>query len=111
MAHLLLFGQGSWWRMGLREGTGVMVEAVAGVGEGIKKDIRNYLQGAVVARVCNSSTREAETGRSLEFRANLVYRASFRTARAAQRNPVSKNQKRKRKRNCLLEPCLWLLGR
>jgi hypothetical protein len=28
-----------------------------------------------------------------EFKANLVYRVSSRTARAAQRNPVSKNQK------------------
>jgi hypothetical protein len=28
-----------------------------------------------------------------EFKANLVYRVSSRTARATQRNPVSKNQK------------------
>jgi hypothetical protein len=27
-----------------------------------------------------------------EFKASLVYRVSFRTARAIQRNPVSKNQ-------------------
>jgi hypothetical protein len=30
-----------------------------------------------------------------EFEASLVYRVSSRTARAIQRNPVSKNQKKK----------------
>jgi hypothetical protein len=35
-----------------------------------------------------------------EFEASLVYKVSSRTARATQRNPVSKNQKRKKeKRN------------
>jgi hypothetical protein len=33
-----------------------------------------------------------------EFEASLVYRVSSRTARATQRNPVSKNQKRKEKK-------------
>jgi hypothetical protein len=32
-----------------------------------------------------------------EFKASLVYRVSFRTARATQRNPVSKNQTQKAK--------------
>jgi hypothetical protein len=32
-----------------------------------------------------------------EFEASLVYRVSSRTARAIQRNPVSKNQKEKEK--------------
>jgi hypothetical protein len=32
-----------------------------------------------------------------EFEASLVYRVSSRTARATQRNPVSKNQKNKKK--------------
>jgi hypothetical protein len=32
-----------------------------------------------------------------EFEASLVYRVSSRTARATQRNPVSKNQKKKKK--------------
>jgi hypothetical protein len=32
-----------------------------------------------------------------EFEASLVYRVSSRTARAIQRNPVSKNQKKKKK--------------
>jgi hypothetical protein len=33
-----------------------------------------------------------------EFEASLVYRVSSRTVRAAPRNPVSKNQKKKKKR-------------
>jgi hypothetical protein len=33
-----------------------------------------------------------------EFKASLVYRVSSRKARAAQRNPVSKNQKEKKKK-------------
>jgi hypothetical protein len=32
-----------------------------------------------------------------EFEASLVYRVSSRTARATQRNPVSKEQKKKKK--------------
>jgi hypothetical protein len=34
-----------------------------------------------------------------EFEASLVYKVSSRTARATQRNPVSKNQKNKTKQN------------
>jgi hypothetical protein len=37
-----------------------------------------------------------------EFKASLVYRGSSRTARATQRNPVSKNQKRKKHRPALV---------
>ena len=33
-----------------------------------------------------------------EFKVNLVYRMSSRRARATQRNPVAKNQKKKKKR-------------
>jgi hypothetical protein len=33
-----------------------------------------------------------------EFEASLVYKVSFRTARAIQRNPVSKNKKTKNKK-------------
>jgi hypothetical protein len=51
----------------------------------------------VVAHAFNPSTREAEAGGFLEFEASLVYRVSSRTARATQRNPVSKNQKNKNK--------------
>jgi hypothetical protein len=32
-----------------------------------------------------------------EFEANLIYRVSSRKARAIQRNPVSKNEKKKKK--------------
>jgi hypothetical protein len=32
-----------------------------------------------------------------EFEASLVYRVSSRTAKATQRNPVSKNQKKRKK--------------
>jgi hypothetical protein len=34
-----------------------------------------------------------------EFEASLVYRVSSRTARAIQRNPVSKNKNKKQKTN------------
>jgi hypothetical protein len=33
-----------------------------------------------------------------EFKASLVYKVSSRTARAIQRNPVSKNKKQKKKK-------------
>ena len=51
----------------------------------------------MVAHVVAPSTREAEAGGFLEFEASLVYRVRFRTARATQRNPVSKNQKKKKR--------------
>jgi hypothetical protein len=44
-----------------------------------------------------------------EFEASLVYKVSFRTARAIQRNPVSKNQKKrkeKKKKNVSSILCL-----
>ena len=34
-----------------------------------------------------------------EFKASLVYRASSRTVKAVQRNPVSENQKTKKREN------------
>jgi hypothetical protein len=34
-----------------------------------------------------------------EFEASLVYRVGSRTARATQKNPVSKNKKQKQKQN------------
>ena len=49
-----------------------------------------------VAHTFNSSTWEAEAGRS-EFEASLVYSISSRTARATQRNPVWKNKREKEK--------------
>jgi hypothetical protein len=33
-----------------------------------------------------------------EFKASLVYKLSFRTARATQRNPVSKNKRKEEER-------------
>jgi hypothetical protein len=61
------------------------------------------MEPGVVAHAFNPSTREAETGGFLssEFEASLVYKVSSRTARAIQRNPVSKNQ-RKRERERLM---------
>ena len=58
---------------------------------------------AVVVHTFNPSTREAEAGDLCEFEASLVYRASSTTARATQRNPVSKKKnktkQKKYKRN------------
>jgi hypothetical protein len=45
-----------------------------------------------MAHTSNPSTWEAEAGGFLSSRASLVYKVSSRTARATQRNPVSKNQ-------------------
>jgi hypothetical protein len=45
-----------------------------------------------------------------EFEASLVYRVSSRTARATQRNPVSKNQKQKIKNKRTLAILLEDLG-
>jgi hypothetical protein len=50
---------------------------------------------AVVVHAFNPSTQEAETSRSLSLRPASVYKVSSRTARATQRNPVSKNNKQK----------------
>jgi hypothetical protein len=55
----------------------------------------SYFSQAVLTHAFNPSTWEGEAGRFSEFEASLVYRVSSRTARAIQRNPVSKNQKRK----------------
>ena len=47
----------------------------------------------MVVHAFNPSTREAQAG-GFELKASLVYRVIPRTARAIQRNPVSKNQKK-----------------
>jgi hypothetical protein len=49
----------------------------------------------MVAHAFNPSAQEAEAG-GFEFEACLVYRVSSRTARATQRNPVSKNKQTKK---------------
>ena len=46
----------------------------------------------MTAHTFNPSTQEEGAGASLEFKASLVYRVSSRTARAAQRNSVSKQR-------------------
>jgi hypothetical protein len=50
---------------------------------------------AVVAHAFNPSAWEAEAGGFLSL--SLVYRVSSRTARATQRNPVSKNKTKQNK--------------
>jgi hypothetical protein len=52
---------------------------------------------AVVVHAFNPSTWVAETGGFSDFDISLVYRVSSRTARATQRNPVSKNKQTKNK--------------
>jgi hypothetical protein len=48
---------------------------------------------AVVAHIFNPSPWKAEAGRRIsEFQASLVYEANSKTARAIQRNTVSKNK-------------------
>jgi hypothetical protein len=48
-----------------------------------------------MAYTFNPNTWEAQAGGSL-FKASLVYRVNSRTARATQRNPVSKKKKNKK---------------
>jgi hypothetical protein len=50
---------------------------------------------SVVAHAFNPSTWEAEAGRFM----SLVYKVSSRTARAIQRNPVSKKQQQQQQKN------------
>jgi hypothetical protein len=51
----------------------------------------------MVAHTFNLSAGEGRGRRISEFEASLVYRVSSRTARATQRNPVSKNLKKQNK--------------
>jgi hypothetical protein len=51
----------------------------------------------VVAHAFNPSPQEA-VRRISEFEASLVYSVGSRTARATQRNPISKKQKKKKKK-------------
>jgi hypothetical protein len=53
----------------------------------------NKQKRPLVAHVFNPRTWEAEAGRFLSSRPSLVYKVSSRTARATQRNPVSKKNK------------------
>jgi hypothetical protein len=61
----------------------------------------NYIRSSepgVVAHAFNPSTWEAEAGEFLSSGLALVYRVSSRTARATQRNPVSKKKKKSKKK-------------
>jgi hypothetical protein len=51
--------------------------------------VKNSFLPGVVAHIFNPSTWEEEAGRFLSWRI-VVYRVNSRTARAIQRNPVSK---------------------
>jgi hypothetical protein len=53
----------------------------------------------MVVHAFNPSTWEAEAGRSLEFKASLVYRVSSRTARAIPCLEKNNNKKRYKLRN------------
>jgi hypothetical protein len=59
---------------------------------GIKK--KKKKSKVVVSQAFNPSAWEAKSGRFLEFEASLVYRVSSSTARATQRNPVSKSKRK-----------------
>ena len=59
--------------------------------------LRNILNWAVVAHAFNPALRRQRQEDLCEFEASLYYRASSRTARATQKNPFSKNQKKKKK--------------
>ena len=52
----------------------------------------------MVAHAFNPSTWEARGRQIPKFEASLVYKVSSRIARVIQRNPVSKNQKKKKKK-------------
>jgi hypothetical protein len=58
--------------------------------------LKNRMSQAVVVHAFNPSTWEKEAGR---FEASLVYRVSYRTARATQRNPVLKNKQTNKQTN------------
>jgi hypothetical protein len=62
-----------------------------------KEMVKNAkLSWAVVVQDFNPSTWSGGRGRQIsEFEASLVYRVSSRSARATQRNPVSKNKTNK----------------
>jgi hypothetical protein len=63
------------------------------------KQTRIKISLAVMAHAFNPSTWEGGKGRQIsEFKASLFYRVSSRTARATQRNHVSRKEKRKKKK-------------
>ena len=65
----------------------------------------------MVAHACNPSTLGGRGRQISEFEASLVYRVSSRTARAIQRNPVSKKQKQKEKSEIIYILLMWILSK
>jgi hypothetical protein len=61
------------------------------------KQNKNKKPPGVVAHTFNLSTLEARGRRISEFEASMVYKVSSKTARATQRNPVSKNKTKQNK--------------
>jgi hypothetical protein len=59
---------------------------------------KGSISQAVVAHAFNPSKEGGRGRRISEFEASLVYRMSSRTARATQRNPVSKKKKKEKER-------------
>jgi hypothetical protein len=57
------------------------------------------MQPGVVVHAFNPSTWRGRGRRISEFKASLVYKVSSRTARAIQRNPVSKNKNKNKNKN------------
>jgi hypothetical protein len=76
--------------------------------EDFKKDTNNFFkeipektdkQVEALKEEIQKSSKELQEGRWIsEFEASLVYKVSSRTARAIQRNPVSKNKPKKKKK-------------
>jgi hypothetical protein len=61
-------------------------------------EAQKFLTGAGCGGACLESQHSGGRGRRIsEFEASLLYRVSSRTARVIQRNPVSENQKKKKK--------------
>jgi hypothetical protein len=63
-----------------------------------------------VTHTFKPSTQEAESGKSLEFEANLVYRENSRTPRATQKKPYVE-KKKKSARQWWRTPLIPALGR
>jgi hypothetical protein len=64
----------------------------------------------MVAHAFNPTTREFRGRQISEFEASLVYKERSRTARAIQRNPVSKNKnKQTKKKSCLVTGGDWFM--
>jgi hypothetical protein len=84
-------GHPNWENLGVKVPAVKVLGGRSEVGTGIKK--------------CSSQHSGGRGRRISEFKASLVYKMSSRTARATQRNPVSKNQKKKKKKIYPIASC------